>query len=74
MVLVAPLSSCSVVLHNVYTNSFGVQVPPMEWAQRKDSIYLTIKVPDLTNERVGMTALLANTQLRISLQSWRRLT
>lgn len=28
------------------------QVPPMEWAQRKDSVYLTIKVPDLTNEKV----------------------
>ncbi|KAJ8608911.1 hypothetical protein CTAYLR_005268 [Chrysophaeum taylorii] len=34
----------------------ATQVPPMEWAQRKDSIYLTIKVPDLKNESVDLTA------------------
>lgn len=53
-VLVAPMSSRSVALRSPNVVSF--QVPPMEWAQRKDSIYLTIKIPDLTNERVGMAA------------------
>lgn len=31
-------------------------VPPLAFAQRKDSVYLTIGVPDLTNEKVDVTS------------------
>lgn len=34
----------------------AAKVPPMEWAQRKDGVFLTIKVPDLTDEKVELTA------------------
>lgn len=31
-------------------------VPPLAFAQRKDSVYLTINVPDLSNEKVDVTS------------------
>ena len=32
------------------------QVAPIKYAQRKDSIYLTIDLPDLTEESISLTA------------------
>mmetsp|Transcript_8039 Transcript_8039/g.10219 ORF Transcript_8039/g.10219 Transcript_8039/m.10219 type:complete len:154 (-) Transcript_8039:462-923(-) len=31
-------------------------VPPLKWAQRKDSVFLTIDLPDIVKEKIDLTA------------------
>lgn len=32
-----------------------MSLPPVKWAQRKDSLYVTIMVPDIVNPEVALT-------------------
>jgi hypothetical protein len=32
-----------------------MSLPPVKWAQRKDSLYVTISVPDVTDAKVSLT-------------------
>jgi len=36
--------------------SSHVDMPPVTWAQRKDSVYVTIGIPDCKDESITLTA------------------
>lgn len=34
----------------------AVNVAPVKWAQRKDSLYVTISLPDVTDQKIDLTS------------------
>ena len=34
----------------------SAQLPPVKWAQRKDALFVTISLPDVSEEKLALTS------------------